>query len=283
MRPTTFDPECSGALTCGRTVHSSRGVQRPGASLPGYQRAEPAELPSPEQVGDVGLRPQLPRTEFRMRRGSAGHRHRGSRRSVVIWIAALSVGVLLAGVLTIRLGSRAASGEVASPRASERVPVACADNGSYVWSHLVACGWPGPTNTGPSVSSCAGKTLAVNSGSPSRVIHVTTPNSLVSCQNVTGCLSIEAAHVTVRNVKIACRSGRTGTNANGTSVISVNDGASATIDHVEINGMSGVHACIWHQGTALTARAVNCYGVDDGIFSWADTHYSATTGDHFTI
>jgi hypothetical protein len=89
--------------------------------------------------------------------------------------------------------------------------------------------------------------------------------------------------VTVQNVEIACTSGKTGENANGTSVIYVDDGASAMIDHVEINGMSGVHSCIWHQGTAMTARAVNCYGIDDGIFSWADTGYSQTTGDNFTI
>ena len=28
---------------------------------------------------------------------------------------------------------------------------------------------------------------------------------------------------------------------------------------------------------------MNCFGVDDGIFSWADNGYSRTTGDHFTI
>ena len=33
----------------------------------------------------------------------------------------------------------------------------------------------------------------------------------------------------------------------------------------------------------MTARAVNCYKVNDGIFSWANTSYSPTTGDNFTI
>ena len=33
----------------------------------------------------------------------------------------------------------------------------------------------------------------------------------------------------------------------------------------------------------MSANAVNCYGMDDGIFSWADTGYSQTTGDHFSI
>jgi len=96
-------------------------------------------------------------------------------------------------------------------------------------------------------------------------------------------LSIEAPNVTVRDVQIACTSGKTGTDANGTAVIYIDDGASATIDHVDLNGMNGVHACVWHQGVAMTAVAINCYGINDGIFSWADTDYSSTTGDHFTI
>ena len=125
--------------------------------------------------------------------------------------------------------------------------------------------------------------LTENAGSTSRVIRVTTANTRIECQNIVGCLSIEAPNVTVSNVKIACTSGRTGEAANGTAVIFIDDGASATIDRVEINGMSGVHSCIWHQGTSMTARAVNCYKVNDGIFSWANKSYSQTTGDNFTI
>src|SRR5262249_4058223 len=78
-------------------------------------------------------------------------------------------------------------------------------------------------------------------------------------------------------------SGLTGKAANGTAVITVDDGASATIDHVEINGLQGVHACIWHQGESMTARYVNCYGSNDAIFAWADTGFSQTSGDNFTI
>lgn len=163
------------------------------------------------------------------------------------------------------------------------IPAQCNSGGAYLWSNLATCGWPDATNTGYDLSQCPGGQLTVNSGATNRVIHVTTANSTMSCQNITGCLSIEAANVTISNVKIACTSGKTGTNANGTSVIYVDDGASATVTHTEINGMDGVHACIWHQGTALTATAVNCYGIDDGIFSWADTSFSQTTGDHFTI
>jgi hypothetical protein len=52
---------------------------------------------------------------------------------------------------------------------------------------------------------------------------------------------------------------------------------------VRVNGDDGVHACIWHAGTRLLVDAVDCYGVDDGIFSWADNSYSSTTGDNFVI
>ena len=161
-------------------------------------------------------------------------------------------------------------------------PPQCANDGTFVWSNLAACGWPGPSNTGYQLSACPNG-LTDNVGSTSRVIRVTTPNTRIECQNIVGCLTIEAPNVTVSNVKIACTSGRTGEAANGTAVIFIDDGASATIDRVEINGMSGVHSCIWHQGTSMTARAVNCYKVNDGIFSWANKSYSQTTGDNFTI
>jgi hypothetical protein len=151
-----------------------------------------------------------------------------------------------------------------------------------VWSNLAACGWPAPSNTGYQLSACPSG-LSENVGNTSRVIRVTAPNTRIECQNIVGCLSIEAPNVIISNVKIACTSGRTGEAANGTAVIYVDDGASATVDRVEINGMSGVHSCIWHQGTSMTARAVNCYEVNDGIFSWSDKSYSQTTGDNFAI
>ena len=33
----------------------------------------------------------------------------------------------------------------------------------------------------------------------------------------------------------------------------------------------------------MTVRAINCSGINDGIFSWADTRYSSTTGNNLTI
>jgi hypothetical protein len=114
-------------------------------------------------------------------------------------------------------------------------------------------------------------------------IFIRRPGTVIGCRKITGMLIIKAPNVVVRNSTIISNSGLTGTRANGTADISVADGASATVDHVKINGDDGVHACIWHQGTRLYVNAINCYGVDDGIFSWPDNGYSWATGDHFTI
>jgi hypothetical protein len=151
-------------------------------------------------------------------------------------------------------------------------------DGAFVWSNLAACGWPAPSNSGYQLSACPSG-LSENVSDTSPVIRVTAPNTRIECQNIVGGLSIEASNVIISNVKIACTSGRTGEATNGTAVIYVDDGASATIDRVQINGMSGVHSCIWRQRTSMTARAVNCYKVNDGVFSWSDKSYSQTTGD----
>jgi hypothetical protein len=149
---------------------------------------------------------------------------------------------------------------------------------------LEACGWPGPKNTGPDLSKCPnGLAMMGSMQMPMPVIELDQPGATVSCAQIYGELHITAQNVTVQNVSIAYNSGKTGEAANGTAPIVVDDGGSAVIDHVGINGLVGVHACIWHQGTSMEAHYVNCYGVDDGIFSWADTGYSPTTGDNFTI
>ena len=167
--------------------------------------------------------------------------------------------------------------------ATAQPPANCVAGGNYLWSNLSTCGWPSADNTGPNLSACPGGILAINSGSVTRTITASTANATISCQNITGCLNITAANVTVVNVKIACSSGKTGTDANGTSVINISDGASATLTNVEVNGMSGVHACVWHQGTSATINKLNCYGVNDGVFSWADNSYSQTTGDNLLL
>jgi hypothetical protein len=162
-------------------------------------------------------------------------------------------------------------------------PARCAGGGARLWASLASCGWPGPANTGPELSQCPAGRLARDGGSLTATITIRKAGAVISCQDIAGMLRIEAKNVTIKNSEITASSGTTGISANGTSAILVDDGASATIDHVRINGDDAVHACIWHQGTRLTVNAVNCYGADDGIFSWADLGYSGTTGNNFTI
>lgn len=158
----------------------------------------------------------------------------------------------------------------------------CASGGSYLWANLAACGWPDASNTGPVLSQCGGS-LTADSGSQSRTITISASNTTYNCKNTTGCLYITGTNVTISNVKITCNMGLKGTDANGKGAVYIEDGASATLTNVEINASKGVHACVWYQGTSMTATGLNCYNADDGIFSWADTGYSQTTGDNFTI
>lgn len=209
-------------------------------------------------------------------------------------VSALLLPLLLAAVLLTGLRGPAAQGVTAPVPTGSGVGTAavgsgttaraaCASSGDYVWSHLSRCGWPGPGNTGPRPGRCPGDTLRARGHDPRSVIHVRTSGAVISCRRVEGCLSIEARDVTVRDVAVRCTTGLRGEAANGSGVIAVEDGASARVVHVATDGLRGVHACVWHQGVALVVRALDCHGVDDGIFSWPDTGYSRSTGDHFTI
>jgi hypothetical protein len=169
------------------------------------------------------------------------------------------------------------------PVRSHPAPSYCPDGGAALWANLAGCGWPGPASTGPDLSQCPGGRLTPDSGSLTRTIVIRTPGTVIRCENITGMLDIQAQNVTVEDSSIESNSGRTGEAANGTADIKIEDGASATIEHVRINGDDGVHACIWHQGTRMLVDAVDCYGADDGIWSWADNGYSPTTGDNFVI
>jgi hypothetical protein len=146
----------------------------------------------------------------------------------------------------------------------------CSSGGPQLWANLEACGWPGPTNTGFPVgtplTNTAGRTISTN-------------NAVISGERISGQLIIRATNVTIRNSYISWNGGGAG----GRGVIYVTPGASATIERVEINGLNNTHACIWHEGSRMTATAVNCYGVNDGIFSWAQSTGRADSGDNVTI
>jgi len=134
----------------------------------------------------------------------------------------------------------------------------CAKGGAYLWSNLEACGFPGPGNTGVpaglSLKATAGRTITVD-------------NTVIDGERITGGLTIAAKNVTVRNSAIAS-SFATGEAANGTGVIKILAGASATIDHCDLDGQSRTHSGIWYEGASLVARANDIRNTNDGIFAW---------------
>ena len=146
------------------------------------------------------------------------------------------------------------------------------------WANLEGCGWAGPGNTGYRSANCPNG-LTSNGSSTTGRVSITAANSVVSCQRITGALIIAAPNVTVRD-SIVSFDGGGGT---GGGAIVVDDGASATIEHVEVDGLNHTHTCVWHQGTSVTIDAMNCHGADDGVFAFARLAYSATSGDNFTI
>jgi hypothetical protein len=195
---------------------------------------------------------------------------------------ALAGAVTTLAALGVALsGAFSATAEAATT--SHTTPAFCQSGGAELWSHLAACGWPGPGNTGAQSAQCPKHRMATAGTSPMARIVVSKPHEVISCERITGRLFVTAPDVHISNVSIVSNSGKVGEAANGSAGITIDDGASATIDHVTINGEDGVHACIWDQGTHMSVNAVDCHGVDDGIWSWADTGYSMTTGDHFTI
>jgi hypothetical protein len=191
----------------------------------------------------------------------------------VAWLIALPLALpaILAG-----LSTTTTVGAVASPAAKRAVPAYCQYGGQRLWDNLVSCGWPGKANTGPVMSDCQGHQL-IPEGNGTNPIVLNTPNQVVRCADLRGKVTIKAANVTIINSAVETRSG------SGSASITIDVGASAKISHVTINGGNRVHACIWHQGTRLLVKAVNCFGVKDGIFAWAVTNLPSTGGDHYTI
>jgi hypothetical protein len=148
-------------------------------------------------------------------------------------------------------------------------PAGCARGGSALWNNLAGCGWAGPGNTGyragTALRNTSGRTISAN-------------GAVISNEKITGRVRIRASNVTIRNSWVISTGGGT----NGTGVIELAPGASATIDHVTIDGGNNAHACIWHAGAAMTAVGVNCSRVNDGIFSWQDSG-GTSQGNNFTI
>ena len=193
----------------------------------------------------------------------------------------------LATQATLVNDSAASGGKAVQFKAASSVDPRCASGGSFLWSNLESCGWAGPSNTGPDLSQCPGGVLTNNSGATTRTITISTANTTISCQNITGGLVITAQNVTIKNSKVAWDGGGAG----GHGVITINDGASATIDHVDTDGLNHTHACIFNSGVkggtlaySAVIKSVNCHNVNDGFFSWwwsSDTNAGA--GSDFII
>jgi hypothetical protein len=136
------------------------------------------------------------------------------------------------------------------------------------------------------MSQCPNGLKAVGTSKTS-TITITAANTVINCEKITGGLQITAQNVTIKNSIISYDGGGAG----GSGVININDGASATVDHVELNGLNHTHACIWDEGvkgtalpSSMVAQNVNCHNVNDGIFSWwwpQDSHMGA--GSDFII
>jgi hypothetical protein len=71
--------------------------------------------------------------------------------------------------------------------------------------------------------------------------------------------------------------------AGGSGVVNINPGFSATVDHCTLDGLNATHACVWHEGSTMTATHNDCEHVNDGMFAWATTVGVSGTGDNFDI
>ena len=141
-----------------------------------------------------------------------------------------------------------------------------------VWTHLAACGWPGPGNTGRPPSAAFSRVVAGG--------YVANQDGMViDSWKVTGGIQVRARNVVIRNSLVSNNAG----GANGSGVININPGASATVEHNTLDGGNATHACLWHEGSQLTARFNDCQRINDGVFSWATQTGVNGTGDNFTI
>ena len=141
-----------------------------------------------------------------------------------------------------------------------------------MWQNLESCGWAGPANTGYPAGQTFSKTVTGG-------LTVTADNTVIDGWKVSGGIQVQAQNVTIRNSWVTNSAG----GSNGSGVVNINPGYSATIERTTLDGQNATHACIWNEGRSMTARANNCSGVNDGIFLWATQEGVDGTGDNFAI
>jgi parallel beta-helix repeat protein len=172
-----------------------------------------------------------------------------------------ATSLLLAAALALRASAAVAQAPAAPVLLSNEAPAPMPTS----FQDALRLGWPGPGNTGHPASlqltSTAGRTVSAD-------------NTVIDGQKITGGLTIAARNVTVRNSWIISSFG-TGESVNGTGVIKIAPGASATIEHCTLDGSNRTHTAVWYEGTTMTLRGNNMFGVNDGIFVW--------DADNFTI
>jgi len=149
-------------------------------------------------------------------------------------------------------------------------PALCSS--SQVWQNLDACGWPGPASTGYPDGQSFSKTVTGG-------LTVTADGTVIDGYRVSGGIQVRAQNVVIRNSWVTNSAG----GANGSGVVNINPGFSATIDHSVLDGSNATHACIWDEGKSMVATNNECIGVNDGIFSWATQVGVDGTGDNFRI
>lgn len=167
-----------------------------------------------------------------------------------------------------------ASSTVAAPTTATPAPVSCSDP----WADLEGCGWPGTGSTGPRTANCPNG-LTPNGTSTTGKVTITEDNAVLSCQRFSGTVVIQAKNVTIRDSSVTVD----GQGGNGGGAIVVNDGGTAVIEYVEIDGLGRSHACVWHQGEGVTVTAIECRGMVDGLVAWPRTEFSPTAGDNFVL
>ncbi len=175
-----------------------------------------------------------------------------------------------AGVRVTAATPRMTTAAPTTPTATTPPPALCKT--SAVWSNLVACGWAGAGNTGYPDGQAFSNTVTGG-------LTVSVDGTVIDGYRISGGVTVNAKNVVIRNSWITNSAG----GVNGTGVVKILNGASATVDHNVLDGQNATHTCIWHEGASMVATANECTGVNDGIFSWASTVGVDGTGDNFTI
>lgn len=156
-------------------------------------------------------------------------------------------------------------------QSSTTVPLQCMNGGTYLWSNLEICGWLSPSSTGVPSST----TLSNYTGPTT----ITANGTIIDGKQINGNLTIDADNVTIKNSLI----NYSGSGGGGSGAVKILANATAIIDHVEINGNSAVHACVWHEGSSAVITYLKCHDVEDGVFSWFQNAGSPISGNNLTM